>query len=134
MTAPPAGWTTGRFSLGLRLSAGYLAVIALGMLAGAVFAFLAGEPTAGALLAAGGLYVGHLVRFSTCAWRMRRRRGRNPRLVPSPDGKAHGVRFGYSPGPYYWLAALLAMTVLAALVLAVAVPELDARAVSWSFA
>ena len=41
----------------------FLALIALGMVAGAVWAYLADEPVAGSLLAAGAVFVGHLVGF-----------------------------------------------------------------------
>lgn len=59
--------------------------------------------------------------FSTSVSRMRRPPGRNPTLVPSPDGTTKGLRFGYSPWPYYWLATLLIMIELSTLVLTVAV-------------
>lgn len=117
----PAGWTGERFSLGFRVTEVFLALIALGMVAGAVWAYLADEPVAGSLLAAGAVFVGHLVGFSTSVSRMRRPPGRNPTLVPSPDGTTKGVRFGYSPWPYYWLATLLIMIELSTLVLTVAV-------------
>ena len=42
----PAGWTGDRFSLGFRVTEAFLALIALSMTAGAVWAYLADEPVA----------------------------------------------------------------------------------------
>ncbi|GAA3766617.1 hypothetical protein [Micromonospora maritima] len=53
----------------------------------------------------------HLLGFSAVVWLPRRRSARRARSVRTPDG-ATGVRFGYSRWAYYWLAALMLLSLL----------------------
>ncbi|HEX6677323.1 MAG TPA: hypothetical protein VF486_20135 [Actinomycetes bacterium] len=115
----PAGWTKQRLPVGLKFSMGFVALMALGMTAGAAWSFWTGQPATGVPLAFGAIYLGHVVGLGTRNWWTRRPSSRTPTLTAAPDGTT-GVTFGYSAWSYYWLTAVLMMTELAALALTVA--------------
>jgi hypothetical protein len=115
----PAGWTEQRLPVRLKFSMGFLAVMALGSIAGAAWTFWTGQPVDGVLLAAGAIFMGHVVRLATCVWRPRRRSSRTGTLTAAQDG-TKGVTFAYSTWPYYWLTAVLVMTGVVLVVLAAA--------------
>ena len=115
----PAGWTEPRLPVWLKFYMGFLAVMALGMAAGAAWALWTGQPADGVLLAAGAIYMGHLVGLSTCVWWKRRRSNRTGTLTPAQAGTT-GVTFAYSAWPYYWLTAVLVMTELVVAVMTAA--------------
>jgi hypothetical protein len=116
----PAGWTEQRLPVRLKFSMGLVALIALGMAAEAAWLFWTGQPATGVPLAAGAIFLGHVVGLSTRVWWTRRRSSRTSTLTATPDG-TKGVTFSYSAWAYYWLTAVLVMTELVALALTVAV-------------
>ena len=109
----PAGWTGQRLPLWLKFSMGLVAVMALGMAAGAAWLSWTGRPATGVPLAAGALFLGHVVGLSTRVWWTGRRSSRTKTLTATPDG-TKGVTFIYSAWSYYWVTAVLAMTELVA--------------------
>jgi hypothetical protein len=114
----PAGWTEHRLPLWLRCSMGFVTFMAIGMAAEAAWLAWTGQPAAGVPLAAGAIYLGHVVGLSTRFW-WTPRRSRPGTLTATPDGTT-GVRFSYSGWPYYWLTAILVMTDLVAVAVTVA--------------
>jgi hypothetical protein len=115
----PAGWTRPRFPLWLECSVGFLPVMALAAVAEAAWAFWTGQPADGVLLAAGAILLWHVVGLGARLWWPRRRSSRTSGLNATPDGTP-GVTFSYSAWAYYWVTAVLVMTVPGVLVLAVA--------------
>jgi hypothetical protein len=115
----PASWTEHRLPAWLKVWLGFLALIALGTAAEAAWSFWTGQPAAGVPLAAGAIFLGHVVGLATRLWWPRRRFRRTPTLTRAPDGTT-GVTFTYSAWTYYWLTAVLVMTELGALALTVA--------------
>jgi hypothetical protein len=77
------------------------------------------NPATGVPLAAGAIYLGHVVGLATRSWWTPRRSSRTGTLTAAPDG-TKGVRFGYSAWSYYWLTAVLVMTELAVVALTAA--------------
>src|SRR6266542_6330092 len=61
----PAGWTEQRLPVRLKLSMGFVALMALGMAAGAAWLSWTGRPATGIPLAAGAIFLGHVVGLST---------------------------------------------------------------------
>jgi hypothetical protein len=115
----PAGWTGQRLPVWLKVSMGWVALLALGMAAAAAWSSWTGQPATGVPLAAGAIYLGHVVGLATRFWWTPRRSSQTGTLTAAPAG-TKGVRFGYSAWSYYWLTAVLVMTELAALALTVA--------------
>ena len=114
----PAGWTEQRLPVRLKLSMGFVALMALGMAAGAAWLSWTGRPATGIPLAAGAIFLGHVVGLSTRVWGTRRRSSRTSTLTATPDG-TKGVTFSYSAWSYYWLTAVLVMTELLAVAVTV---------------
>jgi hypothetical protein len=110
----PAGWTKQRLPMWHNFSMGFVALTALGMAAEAAWLAWAGRPASGVPLAAGAIFLGHVVGLSTRVWGTRRRSSRPSSLTVMPDG-TNAVTFPYSAWPYYWLTAILVMTELVAL-------------------
>ncbi|WP_089007713.1 hypothetical protein [Micromonospora viridifaciens] len=100
-------------------SMGFLSMLALAMVAGAVSAVRSGELGAVVVLAVGAFILAHVVAFSVHSRRLRRGAGRPPALVDLP-ASGRGVRFAYSAWPYYLLVAVLVMSVLVTGLVAVA--------------
>ena len=98
---------------------GFAALMALGMAAEAAWLFWTGQLATGVPLAAGAIFLGHVVGLSTRVWWPRRRSSRTSTLTATPDG-TRGVTFIYSAWSYYWLMAVLVMTELVALAVTVA--------------
>lgn len=115
----PAGWTEQRLPAWRKVSMGWVALLALGMAAAAAWSSWTGQPATGVPLAAGAIYLGHVVGLATRFWWTPRRSSQTGTLTAAPAG-TKGVRFGYSAWSYYWLTAVLVMTELAALALTVA--------------
>jgi hypothetical protein len=114
----PAGWTQHRLPLWLIFWMGWVTLLALGMAVGAAWSFWTGQLATGVPLAAGAIFLGHVVGLGTRIWWPRRRSSRTGTLTATPDG-AMGVTFSYSAWSYYWLTAVLVMTELVALALTV---------------
>ncbi len=110
----PAGWTEQRRPVWRNFSTGLVALMALGMAAGAAWLSWTGRPAAGVPLAAGAIFLGHVVGWSTWVWWRRRHSSRTTTLTAVPDG-TKGVTFPYSAWSYYWATAVLVMTELGAL-------------------
>jgi hypothetical protein len=70
-------------------------------------------------LAAGAIFLGHVVGLSSRIWWPHQRPIQPSTLTATPDG-TKGVTFPYSAWPYYWLTAVLVMTELVALAVTVA--------------
>jgi hypothetical protein len=115
----PAGWTEQRLPMWLKFSLALMALMALGMAAQAAWLAWTGRPAAGVPLAAGAIFLGHVVGLSTRVWWTRRRSSRPSTLTAAPDG-TKGVTFTYSAWSYYWVTAVLVMTELVALAVTVA--------------
>jgi hypothetical protein len=113
----PAAWTSHRVPLLLRCSIGLVALITLGLVAEAAWLAWTGHPAAAVPLAAAAIYLGHILGLSTRFWWTPRPSRQPGTLTPTPDGTT-GVRFGYSGWPYYWTTAILVMTGLVVLLLA----------------
>ena len=113
----PTGWT-GRRSSGLfKFSVGYLALMVLVLNVIAIGAFISGDAATGILVAAGAVYLFHVVGFAAST-RWAPRRGQETGTAgTAPDGE-RGVRFRYSAWPYYWLIVLLLLTDLGLLAIA----------------
>jgi hypothetical protein len=101
--ALPAGWEKGH-PRWLTASILFLAGLVLLFILGAAWAFATGDAAAGILLAAGALYMGHVVGLGTIGWRVSRPTRRGPRLTVQSDG-SRGIEFRYSWWPYYWFIA-----------------------------
>ena len=114
----PAGWTQHRLPLWLIFWMGLVALLALGMAVGAAWSFWTGQFATGVPLAAGAIFLGHVVGLGTRIWWPRRRSSRTGTLTATPDGTM-AVTFSYSAWSYYWLTAVLVMTELVALALTV---------------
>jgi amino acid transporter len=96
---------------------GLVALTTLGLAAEAAWLVWTGQPAAAVPLAAAAIYLGHILGLSTRIW-WRPWPSRQPgTLTTTPDGTT-GVRFRYSGWPYYWLTAILVLTVLVVLVVA----------------
>jgi hypothetical protein len=110
----PSAWTEDRLPLWLRFSVGFMAVLAGGMAAEAVWLAVAGEPLSGVALAGASLYLGHVVALGKrFLGRPRQRSSRMGTLTSASDG-ATGVTFTYSAWPYYLITAVLVMSDLVA--------------------
>ena len=113
----PTGWTGHRSSGLFKFSVGYLALMVLVLIAIAGGAFISGDAATGILVAAGAVYLFHVVGFAASTrWSPRRRQGTGT-AATTPDGE-RGVRFRYSAWPYYWLTMLLLLTDLGLLAIA----------------
>jgi hypothetical protein len=97
---------------------GFVALIALGTAAEAVWSSWTGRPADGVPLAAGSIFLGHVVGLGKRLWWPRRRFRRAATLTRGPDG-TKGVTFTYSAWTYYWLTAVLVMTELGGLALTI---------------
>jgi len=112
----PAGWTEQRIPAWIRVTTGFMAVLALGMAAEAARLAWIGQPGAAVPLAAGAIYLAHAVGMAACIWRSPRRSGRAGELTVAPDA-TKGMTFAYSAWMYYWVGAVIVMSELVALVL-----------------
>jgi hypothetical protein len=101
----PDGWPASRRSPLLVFSAGFFLLLAAGAVAGAAWAATSGDAAGVVLMVAGALVTAHLagLAFSLI---------RRPGPAGSPGVTADGLTFSYAAGPYYWLIALLVLTVL----------------------
>jgi hypothetical protein len=113
----PTGWTGQRPSGLVKFGVGYLALMVLVLIAVAVGGFVLGDAATGILVAAAAVYMFHVVGFAASAQWPPRRRQATGTAGTAPDGEP-GVRFRYSAWPYYWLIALLLLTVLGLLAMA----------------
>ena len=109
-----AGWSGQRLPVWLKFSIGFMTLMVLGMAAEAAWLLWSGRPAAGIPLAAGAIYLGHVVGLAIRLWWTRRRSNRTGNLGVAPDG-TRGVAFNYSAWSYYWITAVLVMTELVAL-------------------
>jgi hypothetical protein len=114
----PAGWTQQRLPVWLKFSMGLVDLMALGMAAEAAWLFGTGQLATGVPLAAGVIFLGHVVGLAARVWWPRRRSRQTSTLTAAPDG-TKGVTFLYSAWMCYWVTAVLAMTELGVLALAV---------------
>lgn len=116
----PAGWTQQRLPVWLKFSMGLVALMALGFAAEAAWLFWTGQLASGVPLVAGAIVLGHVVGLGTRVWWPRRRSSRTSTLNATSDAPK-GVTFTYSAWSYYWVTALLVMTELVVLALAVGI-------------
>jgi hypothetical protein len=114
----PANWAEQRLPVWLKFSMGLVALMALGMAAGAAWLAWTGQLATGVLLAAAAIFLGHVVGLGTRGWWPRRRSSRTSTLTLTPDG-TKGMSFRYSAWSYYWLTAVLVMTELVTLAVTV---------------
>lgn len=101
MGVPVEPWPATRRSPLLILSAGFFALLFAGAVAGVVWALLSGDAAGVVLLAVAALLTAHLAGLAISLLRR-----------PAPAASASSTSFPYATGPYYWLIALLVLTVL----------------------
>jgi hypothetical protein len=98
-----------------------LALVAVGCGAGAVWALLSGRTGAGLLLAAGAVYIASVAGLGSCSLWTPRRHGRTGELAECPACNGHSsVSFRYSTWPYFWMTIALGLSVVVAVLAAVA--------------
>jgi hypothetical protein len=108
---PPAGWAGHRPGVWIILGVGYLAAMTLGVGGLAVWALLSGQPATGVAFAVATVYLGHVVGLGVWGlWGPPRPLRSGARA--SSDDDSGGVSFHYSTWAYYWLTAVLVMTML----------------------
>ncbi|HEX2774341.1 MAG TPA: hypothetical protein VHN18_18195 [Micromonosporaceae bacterium] len=113
----PPEWAERRTFRAVRSVAG-LAVLAVGLAAMGGFILWSGDLPIGIPLVAVAILLGHIVVLGIRGQSIRRRRRTRAQLIADPKATAKGVRFTYSAWAYYWVTAVLVMTVLLALALA----------------
>jgi hypothetical protein len=96
---------------------GLVALVTLGLAAEAVWLAWTRQPAAGVPLAAAAVYLGHVLGLSTRFWWTPRPSRQPGTLTTTPNGTT-GVRFGYSGWSYYWTTAILVLTELVVLLVA----------------
>jgi hypothetical protein len=118
-TAAPRGLDQATPAREAQILDGLVALVALGVAARAAWLAWTGQPAAGVPLAAGAIFLGHVVGLSTRVWWTRPRSSRTGTLTAMPAG-TKGVTFTYSAWSYYWLTAVVVMSELVAVALTVA--------------
>src|SRR5512133_3917993 len=113
----PEAWTRNPLSPRLRVSMGSVVLIMLALATEAAWLAWTGDPAAGVPLAATAFYLAHVVGLSSRFWRKPRPSRQVGTLTTTADGTT-GVRFGYSGWSYYWLTAIVVLTELVVLVVA----------------
>jgi hypothetical protein len=118
----PEGWAGKRPSTRLILSLTFLSLVAVGCGVGAASALLSGRPGVGLLLAAGTVYIASVAGLGSCALWTPRQPGPTAELAECPACHDHNsVSFGYSTWPYFWMTAAVGLSVVVAIVAAVAI-------------
>jgi hypothetical protein len=115
----PEGWPRATRSGLVTVILVFLALLAVGLVAGAVLVALSGDVAVSALLAAAALYLTHVVGLGVSLSRDPRRGGPPPAAGVTDRGEP-GLAFRFAPGPYYWLTSVLVLTSLGLLATAVA--------------
>lgn len=110
----PSAWTQHRLPVWLKLSTGFMVVLAVGLAAEAAWLAWAGRSLSGAPLAVAALYLGHVVASGTRFWWPRQRSSRLGTLTTGPDGVT-GVTFRYLAWAYYLVTTVLVMSELVAI-------------------
>lgn len=105
----PAGWIGRRMPSLIILSVGMVGVISLALAAEGGWLVFRGQAAEGFLLAAGAVYLGHVVGLGVwMGWPRRRSRDKGLFLTERDGVKA--VTFRYSGWAYYWVCTLMAMS------------------------
>jgi hypothetical protein len=108
---PPAGWAGHRPGVWIVLGVGYLAAMTLGAGGLAVWALLSGRPATGLVSVLAAVYLAHVVGLGVSGlWGPPRPLRSGARS--SSDDDCGGVSFHYSTWAYYWMTAVLVMTIL----------------------
>src|SRR5262245_16975933 len=105
---PPA-WSGDRPRVWSAAAASFLALLSLGAAVGAASAFLSGHPVAGLLVALVAAYPAHVVGMVLRTWYRPWRTSRTGTHIVDVDG-VKGVRFGYSAWAYYWVVAVVLLS------------------------
>ncbi len=122
----PDGWPVSRRSPLLVLAAGFFLLLTAAAAAGAAWASTSGDAAGVVLLVAAALFTAHLAGLAISLLR----RPPQASAPGPPDG--HGLTFPYATGPYYWLVAVLVLTVL--LLAGIALVAVSAGAGGWPVA
>lgn len=128
----PVGWPRVRRNTLIVITAVFLALLSVGMLIGAAGELISGDPGTAVLLVAGALLLAHVAGLGLLLSRHPRRGGPPPGTGTDDRGNP-GLAFSYAGEPYYWLLAVLLLSIVGGLGLA-AILTLSGSPVGWTAA